>query len=178
MGLFDIFKKKAEPDSIDRSKQHETIETLGLKGYKQIHFEECKYIWKNWVPKKGQADSLQGEMLRQAECLRNEAMDNGNANWDDNFAWFCDFLKDTLTQSGVFGGEKNKKLEKTLAYVKTNGEYAKAYGEGKISDEEVDVVRLAYAEDDLYDYLEDAIAEFYLVHKDPIPYEKKDFIYR
>lgn len=178
MGLFDIFKKKAEPDSIDWSKQHETIETLGLKGYKQIHFEECKYIWKNWVPKKGQADSLQGEMLRQAECLRNEAMDNGNANWDDNFAWFCDFLKDTLTQSGVFGGEKNKKLEKTLAYVKTNGEYAKAYGEGKISDEEVDVVRLAYAEDDLYDYFEDAIAEFYLVHKDPIPYEKKDFIYR
>lgn len=42
-------------------------------------------MWKNLVPKSGQADILQGEMLRQAEKLRKEACQNGNINWDDNF---------------------------------------------------------------------------------------------
>ncbi|WP_455717404.1 hypothetical protein [Anaerosporobacter sp.] len=98
-------------DDIDWNKQYEFVEHIGIKSYEQIHFEECKYIWKNWVPKQGQADYLQGELLRQAEKLRNEAMDNGNINWDDNFDWFCDFLKYTLVDSDIFGQEKIEKLK-------------------------------------------------------------------
>lgn len=41
------------------------------------------------------------------------------------------------------------------------------------ADEDCDIFRLAYTGDDLYDYLNDAIAEFYLVNKEPIIYEKK-----
>ncbi len=65
---------------IDWSKQYEKIEQIGIKGYSQIYFDECKKIWKNFVPKSGQADNLQGEMLRQAVKLRNEACNNGNVN--------------------------------------------------------------------------------------------------
>lgn len=41
-------------------------------------------------------DTVQGELLRRAEKLRSEAQDNGNHNWDDNYAWFCEFIRDSL----------------------------------------------------------------------------------
>ena len=36
----------------------------------------------------------------------------------------------------------------------------------------------AYVDHDLYDFLADAIGKYAEVHPDPIPYAKKDFIYR
>ncbi len=39
--------------------------------------------------------------MRQIEKLRNEACDNGNINWDDNFSWFCDFIGDTLNNANI-----------------------------------------------------------------------------
>ena len=56
MGLFDKFKKKS--NSL-------TIEEIISKDYNQKYFDECKYIWKNYVPKRGQATNLQGELLRE-----------------------------------------------------------------------------------------------------------------
>lgn len=165
-------------DIIEWSKQYELVEKIGLKGYKQIHFEECKFIWTNMVPKSGQANSIQGEMLRMAEKLRNEAIDNGNINWDDNFEWFCDFLREQLIGCSLFDETKSKKIKQVIDYIKDNGKYARRYAEGKINDDECDIFRLAYTEDDIYDYLEDAIAEYYLSNEIPIPYESKDFIYR
>jgi len=56
------------------------------------YFEEAKFIWKNYVPKSGQADTVQGELLRVIEKLRYEAQDNGNINWDDGFEMFCHYI--------------------------------------------------------------------------------------
>ncbi|GAA0084876.1 hypothetical protein UT300007_13150 [Clostridium sp. CTA-7] len=165
-------------DRIDWSKQYEVVEKIGVKGYLQRHFEECKYIWINMVPKSGQADNLQGEMLRMTEKLRNEAVGNGNINWDDNFEWFCDFIKKELVNCGLFDETKNIKIRMVLDYIKNNGNYARKYANGEIADSQVDILRLAYTDDDIYDYLEDAIAEYYFANKSPIPYEIKDFIYR
>lgn len=189
MGLFGKFKKKntfpkmqttkTADEPIDRKiKYYELVDSIGVRGYRQKYFNECKFIWTNRVPKSGQADNLQGELLREAEMLRNEACDNGNINWDDNFAWFCDNIYNVLSEAGIFSDERCGILKKVLAFIKENGEYAKKYGEGENSYEECDPVKLAYTDDDLYDYLEDAVAEFYLANKEPIPYEKKDFIYR
>ena len=50
MGLFDKFKKK---------NNGLTIEEIISNDYEQEYFEECKYIWKNYVPSRGQANSLQ-----------------------------------------------------------------------------------------------------------------------
>lgn len=38
---------------IDWSKQYEVVEEIGIRGYAMKHFEECKYIWTNMVPKSG-----------------------------------------------------------------------------------------------------------------------------
>jgi hypothetical protein len=165
-------------DEIDWSKQYEVVEKIGVKGYLPIHLEECKYIWMNMVTKSGQANNLQGEMLRMIVKLRNEAINNGNINWDDNFEWFCNFLKERLLNCGLFNEEKSMKIEMILNYIKDNGNYAHKYANGEITDNQVDIFKLAYTDDDIYEYLEDAIAEYYLVYKAPISYEMKDFIYR
>lgn len=188
MGIFSKFKRKnfvseaktseAADEPVDWESMYVLVDSIGIRGYQPEHFEECRFIWTNWVPKGGQADILQGELLREAVKLRNEACGNGNINWDDNFAWFCDNIYNVLSQSGAFSDEKCVILQKILEFIKENGEYAEKYGEGEISYEECDPVKLAYTDDDLYDYLEDAVAEFYMAYRKPIPYEKKEFIYR
>ena len=42
MGLFDLFKKKNEPQI--------TLKELIVSNYEQQYLAECKYIWKNYVP--------------------------------------------------------------------------------------------------------------------------------
>ena len=73
MGLFDKLK---------RGKSNLTIDAIIGEEYEQQYFDECKYIWKNYVPQAGQADKLQGELLREIEKIRCEAQDNENINWD------------------------------------------------------------------------------------------------
>ncbi len=165
-------------DVIDWNGMYVVVNELGVRGYEMKHFDVCKDIWKSKVPKSGQADTLQGELLREVEKLRGEAQDNGNMNWDDNFAFFCDNLKTTLIQSGMFDPQTQDKLAKLLDFVKECGEYAYRYGAGEIPEEDADPAKFAYVDDDLYDYISDAVAVFAINNPSDISYEKKDFIYR
>ena len=56
MGIFDKFKRKSSGL---------TIEEIMAKDYNYKYFDECKYIWRNYVPERGQANNLQGELLRE-----------------------------------------------------------------------------------------------------------------
>ena len=47
MGLFDKLK---------RGKSNLTMDAIICEEYEQQYFDECKYIWKNYVPQAGQAD--------------------------------------------------------------------------------------------------------------------------
>lgn len=171
-------KKEKQDDLIVFESMYTVINRLGIRGYQAQHFETCKKIWKELVPKSGQADSLQGELLRQAEKLRNEAMDNGNKNWDDNFEWFCDFISKTLLESNLFEAKRMETIAGALDYIKKCGKYAYQYNMGNISDDDVNPMLFAYVEDDLYDYIEDAIAVFAEANPQVIMYGAKDFIYR
>lgn len=170
--------KKFEEDPIDWSKQYELVEQLEIRNYNMKHEEQCKTIWKTMVPKSGAASCVQAELLRQMEKLRLEACDNGNINWDDDFVYFCNFIKDTLLDSALFDASRCEKISKCLAYIKENGEYARSLGDGDIPEYEFDPVKLAYVEDDLYDYVEDAIAEFYIANPEPIAYVHPDGVNR
>lgn len=165
-------------DIVDWEQMYVLVNELGVRGYKMQHFDVCKRLWQTKVPESGQADTVQGELLREIEKLRSEAMDNGNINWDDNYAFFCDNLKNTFAQSGFFDEGYLDKLSKLLGFVKQCGEYAAAYGAGEIPEDEADPVRFAYVDDDLYDFISDAAAVFVMNNPTDIPYQKKDFIYR
>ncbi len=68
MGLFSWHKKEETPknDLIDFESMYDGVNELGIRGYKSSHLETCKMIWRNYVPERGQADCIQGELLRQA----------------------------------------------------------------------------------------------------------------
>ena len=169
MGLFDKLK---------RGKSNLTMDTIICEEYEQQYFDECKYIWKNYVPQAGQADNLQGELLREIEKIRCEAQDNGNINWDDDYSYFCDFISRKLTEQPVFSETEKQEINLIMAYIKECGTYAKKFYSGKISENSVDMEKLAYVNDNLYDRICDKIGRLHKENGEPMPYEKNDNIAR
>jgi hypothetical protein len=105
------------------------------------YLEEGKQIWKLFVPKSGQADTVQGELLRAVEKLRDEALRNGNGNWDEGYEIFLAYLESKLLDNQVFS-------EKRVAETKRILERLKDFDN-------------PYLEDDLYDELGDRVVDYY-----------------
>lgn len=110
--------------------------------------EEAKFIWKNYVPKSGQANTVQGELLRSIERLRWEAQNNGNANWDKYFRKFTTFIWKTLKDKPELSREDKETLKSDLDRLRNYCE--------------------PYLEDDLYDRITDLICKWYISNKEPI----------
>ena len=155
-----------------------SIDDLISKEYEQQYFEECKFIWQNFVPKRGQARNLQGELLREIEKIRCEAQENGNVNWDDDFTYFCEFIKQSLIKQPIFSETEKAKICLIMEYLKECGMYARQYNDGQISDEKVQIEKLAYTKDNLYDIICDFIGKLQNKHPEPIYYNKNKSIKR
>jgi len=154
-------------------------------GYPKKYKKEYKYIWKNLIPEKGQADNLQGELLRQLEKLRIEAQSNGNINWCGDFEFFCDFLESSICSNNAFDvitREEKEIISDALQRFKSAGRFAYRFNNNEVSDEELEEEfrhrdGFAYTEDDLYDLITNAICAFYAKYQIPIPYEANCDIY-
>jgi hypothetical protein len=109
--------------------------------YHMRHFEEAKHIWKTLVPKSGQADTVQGELIRAIERLRWEAQNNGNVNWDEGFERFCDFIEETLAVTPPFDADALQEIHADISRLRD--------------------FEHPYLEDDLYDRLSDRTIEFH-----------------
>ncbi len=169
MGIFDKLKRKSS--SL-------TIEKIIDKDYNYKYFDECKYIWKNYVPKSGQANNLQGELLREIEEIRCEAQDDGNINWDDDHSYFCDFISKKLLEQSIFSSIEKEEITLIMSYIKECGMYAQKFYCGIIPENEVDMDKIAYTNDNLYDIICDKIGQLQKENSEPIPYEKKNAIKR
>ena len=101
------------------------------------YFNVCKEIWNRWVPQRGHAQVLQGELLRQIERLRYEAQHNENRNWNDDFLYYCDFLRSTLREADCLTPEEREEVNAALVRLRSSGEVACRYYQGDISDEEL-----------------------------------------
>lgn len=161
MGILDKLKKK--PNGI-------SIEDMISQNYEQKYFSECKYIWKNYVPKSGQAKCLQGELLREIENIRCEAQDNGNINWDDDYSYFCDFISSELAKQTIFSDAEKEEIKLIMGYIKECGIYAQKFNSGKISDEDVNPNKIAYTKDNLYDRICDKIGQLQKENPEPMPF--------
>jgi hypothetical protein len=104
-------------------------------------FDDAMRIWRTFVPKSGQAETVQGELLRAVEKLRGEAIRNGNGNWDGGFEILLDYLENHLLDSRVFS-------DGVVATTKTALLRLRDYEE-------------PYLEDDLYDELSDRVVEYF-----------------
>ncbi len=152
-----------------------SINDLIVNDYEQQYFEECKYIWQKFVPKSGQARNLQGELLREIEKIRCEAQDNGNVNWDDEFSYYCEFITQSLIKQPIFSDSDKETIHTIMKFIKECGIYAQKYNNGEISDNEVDLEKLAYTKDNIYDIICDYIGRLQKNNPEPITYKQNNF---
>lgn len=169
MGIFDILKK---------NKDNLTIEKIMAKDYKLKYSDECNHIWESSIPKSGQASTLQGELLREIEKIRYEAQSNGNMNWDDDYSYFCDFISKKLLEQSIFSSAEKEEIVLIMSYLKECGTYARKFYNGIISESDVEIEKIAYTYDNLYDIICDKIGQLQKEITTPIPYEKNDAIKR
>jgi hypothetical protein len=107
--------KQKKPPSVNST---EKVDQGTLKRRAKLkHFEVCKEIWAKLVPERGQARSVQGELLRAVEKLRDEALRNGNWNWNKNHRRLVYFLKKTLPSFDVFSKTELAEIQGDLARI-------------------------------------------------------------
>ena len=64
------------------------------------------------MPARGQAATVQGELIRAVEKLRDEAHRNGNVNWSDDHAILVNYVRNTLLTSGMFDLAAKDEIER------------------------------------------------------------------
>lgn len=121
------------------------------------YFEEEKKIWQQFVPKSEQAETVQGELLRAVEKLRDEAIRNGNGNWDNGFEILLNYLNQKLLDTEVFQKEIIIKTKEILRRLKNYNE--------------------PYLEDDYYDFLDERVVDYYK-HYGSQPHTKNESLHR
>ena len=121
------------------------------------HFREAARIWRECVPKSGQADTVEGELLRAVEKLRDGAIRNGNINWDAGFEILLSFLESKLLDKTVYSEAELAATRATLA---------------RLRDFEQPCL-----DNELYDQLCDRVVE-YLQHHGSQPHPKNPQLHR
>jgi hypothetical protein len=114
-----------------------------------IYSETAKYLWQTYVPKSGQAETQQGEMIRIIERLDNEIRGNAKVNWNDQFVILGNSLRDSLIESQTFPEEIQKEIKADIDSLIRN-------------DEEL------FLENTIYDRITRRIVEWYWRHKQVI----------
>jgi len=100
---------------------------------------------------------VQGELLRAVEKLRDEAMRNGNGNWDAGFEILLDYLDDKLSDQQVYSQERIIETKRGLARLRNSSS--------------------PYLADDLYDQLGDRVVEYFKFHGSQ-PHQMNPRLYR
>ncbi|WP_280166771.1 hypothetical protein [Priestia aryabhattai] len=123
------------------------------------YFEQAKEIWTKYVPKNGQSDIVEGELIRAIEKLRWEAQSNGNGNWDEGFEVLASYILEILNDNEVFNPESLLEIKSDVNTLLTS-EYE------------------PYLEDDLYDRLADRVIGWHLAKNGPIKRTINPNLYR
>ena len=121
------------------------------------YLDEAGAIWRTKVPPSGQADTVEGELLRAVEKLRWEAQSNGNINWDEGFEILIRFLRAHLLDAAIYPDDV---LIATRAIL-----------------DRLSHPSLAVVEDEPYDELGDCVVEWYR-HNGSRPHLRNPKLYR
>jgi hypothetical protein len=121
-------------------------------------------LWKALVPDSGQAETVQGELIRCIGCLGSERYRNGNANWDEGFVLMAQYLAKHLGD-GTFDVKTTRLIEQDVEAVIEAGKNPEngAY---------------VHESADAYDRLTDRVVEWCRVHHRPMEHTKDDRLKR
>ena len=119
-----------------------------------LRYPEVVYkIWNEMVPREGPAPTVQGELLRSVEKLREEAQQHANAHYRKTHKRMAVFLRDTLVGSGIFDKTEKERIRSEAGRLTKRGK--------------------PVVDDQLYDHLVDQVCVFYTKNPTPIPFVVK-----
>lgn len=125
---------------------------------KEEYLEKGKYIWQNFVPKSGQADFVQGELLRAVEKLRDEAHRNGNGNFHEAcHGKLIQYLRVNLSDHSIFDKSTVDQINHDLNLLNIENE--------------------PYLEDDIFDRIGERVIDWYLIKGEGIKHERNIDLY-
>jgi hypothetical protein len=78
-------------------------------------------FWEVLVPEAGEANSIQGEILRAVGRLAGEDRRNGCVNWDKFYEDMVEFLRTQLPNQRVFNAAQHERILQDLDAVLLNG---------------------------------------------------------
>ncbi len=117
------------------------------------YLEKGRHIWKKYVPDSGQADYVQGELLRAVEKLRDEAQRNGNINFNNScHTILIKYLRDKLDDKDIFNDTTIDQINNYLTILNRANQ--------------------PYLKDDIYDYITHRIIDWYVFYGDEIKHKK------
>jgi hypothetical protein len=95
--------------------------------------KEYQELWNRLVPESGQADTVQGELVRVIGRLGSEFDRNGNCNWDRGFRLYTNFLYKYLRDTSVFDEGTIRQIETDIQEIRDFGSHKKdlVYDEGE-----------------------------------------------
>jgi hypothetical protein len=115
------------------------------------YLDEAKAIWQTQVPERGQAATVQGELLRAVEKLRDEARRNGNVNWGDGHERLRSYIQRHLSEPGILPSDEQTTLRSDL---------------DRLADYE-----RPETDDSVYDRISDGVVLWARAHPEPVPHQ-------
>jgi hypothetical protein len=122
---------------------------------------EQKRLWKELVPSSGQADTLQGELVRIAGKLTDEAYRNGNANWDGDCTRMWRFVGEKLDDPATFPDEERALIRETVEQIIRDRDRPDLSGQGST-----------------YYVVMEKVVDWCMAHPEPIPHTPQPGIRR
>lgn len=142
---------------------------------KTVYANELNEIWERFIPKKGAATSLQGEMLRELEKMQFEIQDNGMINWDEDYDYFCDFLTKNLKEVSGLTDEQRVTALRAVSKITEQGKMAM---ESNAEEKDMQWLYNDMMNDEFYAPIYDAIALFYKSNREEIAYKHERTVNR
>ena len=92
--------------------------------------KELTRLWDSLVPADGQADTLQGELIRIAGKLTDQAFRNGNMNWDADHERMWRFIGYHLDDASTFTDAERALIREKIEEIIRDNEKPDLSGDG------------------------------------------------
>jgi hypothetical protein len=117
--------------------------------------KEQSRLWQTLVPADGQADTLQGELVRIAGKLTDQAFRNGNMNWDADHEKMWRFVGEHLDDPETFSKEERRLIRAKIEEIIRDQETPDLNGDGCA-----------------YYIITEKVVDWCIAHPTPIPHAK------
>ena len=92
--------------------------------------QEHDRLWESLVPPEGQAETLQGELIRIAGKLTDQAFRNGNMNWDAEHVKMWRFVGKHLDDPEIFSAQERRLIREKIDEIIRDNQTPDVSGDG------------------------------------------------